>query len=381
MTTAAQIVAAGRGLRAGGGVPKQYRPVAGTPLLKRTLNAVLAHSGIDLVQVVIHDDDRDLYASATDGLKDARLLEPAQGGPTRAASVRAGLEALEHHKPANVLIHDAARPFVSHDVLDAVLGGLRAHDGAFPAIPVADALWRMGAPLSAVSRADLIRAQTPQGFRFDAILAAHRAGDADAADDVEIAIAAGLDVVPVQGDDGNFKVTEAQDFHRAEKAARVLPDIRTGQGFDVHAFEPGNAVTLCGVSIPHDKSLRGHSDADVALHAITDAIYGALAEGDIGQWFPPSDEQWKAADSAVFLGHAVQRAQSRGFTITHVDCTIVCERPKIGPHASAMRERLSTLTGIEKGRISVKATTSEQLGFTGRGEGIAAMATTTLVAL
>ena len=270
-------------------------------------------------------------------------------------------------------------PFVSTATIDTVLDALQSSDGAFASVAVTDAVWRMGSTLAPVDRSDLRRAQTPQGFGFKKLLRAYETNDLDQADDVAVAVSAGLNVVAVEGDERNFKVTLASDFERAEDMLRSAPDIRTGTGYDVHAFEDGQSVTLCGIKVPHDQGLRGHSDADVAMHAITDAIYGALCEGDIGQWFPPSGVEWKDATSEIFLKHAVERSKVNGFAITHLDCTIICEAPKIQPHCRAMREQLSRITGLEVGTISVKATTSEKLGFTGRKEGIAAMASASLV--
>lgn len=380
--TAALIVAAGRGTRLGSETPKQYLPLAGRTVLRHTLDAFLGHPGIDRIAIVIHPDDIAAHAAATAGVTDPRLLPPVIGAATRAGSVRAGLEALAGTPPDRVLIHDAARPFVSARLITATLDALATHAGALPALPVVDALWRefdgtAGAP---VARDGLWRAQTPQGFRFAPILAAHRAGtDPDAADDAALARAAGLAVALVPGEERNFKITSPGDLARARRHLEAQMDIRTGTGFDVHAFGPGTAVTLCGITIPHSHGLIGHSDADVALHAVTDAIFGALAEGDIGQWFPPSDPTWKGAASEIFLEKAVERTAARGFRITHIDCTLVCEHPKIGPHAAAMRAELARIARIDLDRVSVKATTSERLGFTGRGEGIAALATATLV--
>lgn len=382
MEHAALIVAAGRGERAGSGPPKQYRPIGGRPMLARSIDALLIDPRITRLLVVIHPDHRADYVAATASIDDARIMEPVIGGAERAASVRAGLEALAPWHPDTVLIHDAARPFVSPRILDATIEALKTSHGVFPALPIVDALWQRTetGPLRPIDRTPLLRAQTPQAFRFAPIHDAHRRADPDqpATDDVALGIAAGLDIVSIDGEEANFKVTTKDDFARAEAAVMQRADIRTGQGYDVHAFTDGDAVTLCGITLPHDRALKGHSDADVALHAITDAIYGALAEGDIGQWFPPSDPQWKGTDSALFLEHAMGRIAARGFVLTHMDCTIVCEMPKIGPHARAMRERISQITGIAMDRISVKATTSERLGFTGRGEGIAALATVTL---
>jgi 2-C-methyl-D-erythritol 4-phosphate cytidylyltransferase / 2-C-methyl-D-erythritol 2,4-cyclodiphosphate synthase len=380
MRTAALIVAAGRGQRLGGGTPKQYLPLAGVPVLRRAVAALLAHPAIGRAQVVIDPDDRSSYEAALDGL-DARLMPPVAGAKMRAGSVLNGLEALAADPPDRVLIHDAARPFASPELIAAVLAALDEAPAALPALPVVDALWRGAGGLATepAPRDGLWRAQTPQGFRFAAILAAHRAHGGPADDDAAVARAAGLEVRIVPGDEANFKITTAADLARAETRARGLMDIRTGNGFDVHAFGPGDRVTLCGVAIPFDRALVGHSDADVGMHAVTDAIFGALAEGDIGQWFPPSDPAWRGAASEIFLRKALERAAARCFTVTHLDCTLVCEGPRIGPHAAAMRETLARIAGIEADRVSVKATTSERLGFTGRGEGIAALATATLV--
>ena len=280
------------------------------------------------------------------------------------------------------MIHDAARPLVSRKVINGVLEALETAPGAAPGLPVTDALWSAENTqvVAARPRDGLHRAQTPQGFDLEAIRAAHAAAPENAADDVEVALAYGLDVTITQGAEENLKITHAADFDRARAFLERPPmDIRTGNGFDVHAFAPGSHVTLCGVEIPHDQALKGHSDADVAMHAVTDAIYGALARGDIGQHFPPSDPQWKGAASDIFLRHAVDLAGQMAFRITHVDCTIVCEHPKIGPHAATMRARMAEIMRLEPDQISIKATTSEKLGFTGRGEGIAAQATATLV--
>ena len=376
MTTAAIIVAAGRGLRAGAGLPKQWRPLMGRPVVAHALAAFAEMARV----LVIHPDDRALAESVADG---ALIVE---GGATRAASVRAALEALAGSGVTKVLIHDAARPSVSPELIARVVAALDHAQGAAPALPVTDALWTGadGRVTGTRDRNGLFRAQTPQGFAFDAILAAHRAHAGEAADDVEVARAAGIDVVMVTGDEANQKLTFPGDFIRAEQALRMTGarmDVRMGNGYDVHAFCEGDGVWLCGVKVPHHNALLGHSDADVGMHALTDAIYGALAEGDIGQHFPPSDPQWKGADSQIFLKHAADLARTRGFTITSADVTLVCERPKIGPHAVAMRQALAAIMGIDVARVSVKATTSERLGFTGREEGIAALATAVLVAL
>jgi 2-C-methyl-D-erythritol 4-phosphate cytidylyltransferase/2-C-methyl-D-erythritol 2,4-cyclodiphosphate synthase len=374
MTTAAVIVAAGRGSRAGGDVPKQWQLLAGQPVLAHTLAAFRGH--VDRLVLVIHPDDRD-RAAALAG--DALVVD---GGATRDASVRAALEALAESGVQRVLIHDGARPLVSEAVIRRVLTALETHPGAAPALAVTDALWRGrdGLVDGTQDRGGLWRAQTPQGFRFDAILAAHRSHPGQAADDVEVARAAGLDVAIVEGDEANLKLTFPGDFARAEAILKGRDmDVRLGNGYDVHAFTAGDHVWLCGVKVAHDKALLGHSDADVGMHALTDAIYGALAEGDIGRHFPPSDPQWKGAASHIFLRHAVDLMRVRGYALGNCDVTLVCERPKIGPHAAAMQAALADIMGVEAGRVSVKATTSERLGFTGREEGIAALATACLV--
>jgi 2-C-methyl-D-erythritol 4-phosphate cytidylyltransferase/2-C-methyl-D-erythritol 2,4-cyclodiphosphate synthase len=375
MTTAAIIVAAGRGTRAGGDLPKQWQQLAGRPVVAHALAAFRAAKGVDRVILVIHPDDR----SRAEGFG----VELVEGGASRDASVRNALEALAGRGVARVLIHDGARPLVSAALIGRLLKALEGAEGAAPAVPVTDALWRGadGTVAGTQDRTGLWRAQTPQTFRYEAILAAHRAHPGGSLDDVEVARAAGLDVVIVEGDEDNLKLTYPGDFARAERilAKENGMDIRTGNGFDVHKFGPGDHVWLCGVKVPHGKGLVGHSDADVGMHALTDAIYGALCEGDIGVHFPPSDMQWKGAASHIFLRHAMQRVAERGFTLTHCDVTLICERPKIGPVAASMRAALAEIMGVAVERISVKATTSEQLGFTGREEGIAASATATLV--
>ncbi|MFO1173863.1 MAG: bifunctional 2-C-methyl-D-erythritol 4-phosphate cytidylyltransferase/2-C-methyl-D-erythritol 2,4-cyclodiphosphate synthase [Paracoccaceae bacterium] len=371
--TAIILVAAGRGTRAGGGEPKQWRMLGGRPVVARTL---AAFEGMGRVYLVVHPDD---MSRALD-LSAGRAVLVA-GGDSRAESVLNALACLEGSDVTRVLIHDAARPLVSRALIGRVLAALETHEGAAPALAVTDALWEGAAGRVTGTRArdGLYRAQTPQGFRFPAILQAHRAHPGGAADDVEVALAAGLDVAIVEGEEENIKLTWPGDFARAERIIG-MQDVRLGNGYDVHAFCEGDHVTLCGVKVPHGRGLLGHSDADVAMHALTDAIYGALAEGDIGRHFPPSDPQWKGAASEIFLAHAAGLAQARGYRIANADVTIVCERPKIGPHAGAMQAELARILGIEAGRISVKATTSERLGFTGREEGIAALATATLVA-
>lgn len=376
MQTAVIIVAAGRGTRAGGPQPKQWQPLRGQSVLSHTLNAFRQVGRLGPFVVVIHPDDRALLDAA--GVDDIIV---ATGGSNRNDSVRAGLEALAPHPVDAVLIHDAARPLVSTGLILRVLAALDDHDGAAPAVPVTDALWRGTDDIvtGTEPRDGLWRAQTPQGFRMAPILAAHRAYLGPAADDVEVARAAGVTVAIVMGEETNLKITMAEDFTRAAQLMDRHMDIRTGHGFDVHAQGAGDHVWLCGVRVSHDHSLIGHSDADVGMHAVTDAVYGALARGDIGQHFPPTDPQWKGAASHTFLRHACDLAHEMGFVITHADCTLICELPKIGPHAQAMRAAMAAIMGIDADRVSVKATTSERLGFTGRGEGIAALATATLV--
>lgn len=387
METVAIVVAAGRGRRAmtERGV-KQYVEIGGLSVLARALTPFLAHPLISRVQVVIHADDGDLYETAVAGVASDKLLAPTCGGATRQASVLAGLRSVASVKPDAVLIHDAARPFVSASDIDGVYAALGEHAGAIVAVPVVDTLKRgQGEPATieaTIERRSLWRAQTPQGFRFADILSAHEAaagsGREDFTDDASIAEAAGLRVALVEGSERNFKITTAADFARAQKELEMTTEYRTGSGFDVHKFTDGDHVWLCGVKVPHTASLSGHSDADVAMHALTDAIYGALAEGDIGAHFPPSDPQWKGATSRIFLAHARDRIAARGGTLVNVDVTMMCEAPKIGPHRDAMRARLAKILEIDVARVAVKATTTEGLGFPGRREGIAATATATV---
>lgn len=380
MTTAVLIVAAGTGTRAGGGMAKQWRPLAGKRVIDWTI-AAFQEASVDLIMVVRDPDNPDA-AQALAKHKDILL---AEGGADRSTSVRNGLTALDKMNVNKVLIHDAARPCVPARLIKEVLRALDTAPAAAPGLAVTDALWTGTADevTGTQDRSNLYAAQTPQAFHFDAILSAHLALDGPAADDVEVARKAGLSVRITQGDINNIKITRPEDFARAENILRSsmdsIPDIRLGNGYDVHRFGPGDHVTLCGIEVPHERSLQGHSDADVGMHAVTDALYGAMAEGDIGRHFPPSDPQWKGAASEIFLRHAVDLALSKGFRISNVDCTLVCEFPKIGPHADAMRSRMAEIMNMDRDRVSVKATTSERLGFTGRGEGIAALATATLV--
>jgi len=383
VTTAALIVAAGRGARAGGPAPKQYQRIGGATVLARTLARFLTAPCIARVAVVINPDDRAAYAAAVADAPGAAHAQVIAGGATRAQSVLRGLEALADAPPERVLIHDAARPFVSDAVIAAVAAALETHDGACAAIPIVDALRRgddgLCGPLA--PREGMWRAQTPQGFRFAAILAAHRANaDPDAPDDAEVARRAGLRVALVESEADNFKITRPGDFARAERLiASLTPmETRTGTGFDVHAFGDGDRLMLCGVAVPHDRGFVAHSDGDVGLHALTDAVLGAMADGDIGRWFPPSDPQWRGAASDRFLRHALDRAAARGFRVVNLDVTLICERPKIGPHADVMRARIAAIAGVAVDRVSVKATTTERLGFAGRAEGVAAQAAATL---
>ncbi len=373
MSTAAIIVAAGRGTRAGGHLPKQWQPLAGKRVIDWTVATFEQVETIETVLVVLHPDDLNRFAPQGH-------VEVTTGGATRAQSVRNGLEFLSGRGITRVMIHDVARACITPAHIAEILEHLE--DGAVaPALPVTDALWtgQDGQVTGTQDRTGLFRAQTPQGFAFDAILAAHRAYQGDPADDIEVARAAGIPVAILDGSETNLKITTPEDFKRAEKILRDQMDIRTGSSYDVHRFGDGDHVMLCGMAIPHDRGLQGHSDADVGMHALTDALYGALAEGDIGRHFPPSDPQWKGAESHIFLTHAVHLVQDKGFRISNVDVTLICEFPKITPHAGAMQSTLSALLGIAPDRVSVKATTSERLGFTGRGEGIAAMGTATLV--
>lgn len=374
--TVALLVAAGSGNRAGGSVPKQYAKIAGKPLLAHALDG-LDHPAIDEVRVVIGAGQEALYAEVVAARP---LPSPVLGGETRQDSVRNGLEALAAAGGAHrVLIHDAARPFLPAAVLQRLLAALDNADGAVPVLPVVDTLAQVNGTLGeTVARDRLVRVQTPQAFRFDAILAAHRAWSGEATDDAQVARAAGLRVLAVEGDSALEKLTYPEDFARAEQRLGLRMISRTGLGFDVHAFAADKELWLGGLRIPHDRGLAGHSDADVVLHALTDAILGAIGEGDIGDHFPPSDPQWKGAASHIFLGHACDLVRARGGRIDHADVTIICEAPRIGPHREAMRAHVAGLVGLPVARMSIKATTTERLGFTGRGEGMAAQAIATI---
>ncbi|HEV2561119.1 MAG TPA: bifunctional 2-C-methyl-D-erythritol 4-phosphate cytidylyltransferase/2-C-methyl-D-erythritol 2,4-cyclodiphosphate synthase [Rhizomicrobium sp.] len=373
---AALIVGAGRGERMGGARPKQYLKLAGVPILRRSIDAFAGHA--EFMLAVIGSDQSADYADVTPGLN---ILPPIIGGATRQESVRRGLEALIAHKPDFVLIHDAARPLVSSALIARVIAALEpGADAAIPLIAAADTLRRENADgtWSLVSRENVFRAQTPQGFRFDKILAAHREHAAhEVTDDMALAELSNLKIVRVAGEEANMKITTPEDIAYAERLLGA-GETRTGMGLDAHRFAPGDHVWLCGVKIPHDQSLEGHSDADAGLHALTDAILGALGAGDIGQHFPPSDEKWRGAASSLFLQHAASLVRDAGGIIVHCDVTLICERPKIAPHRDAMRARIAEILGLDVSRISVKATTTEGMGFTGRQEGIAAQAIATL---
>jgi 2-C-methyl-D-erythritol 4-phosphate cytidylyltransferase/2-C-methyl-D-erythritol 2,4-cyclodiphosphate synthase len=382
-SVAAVVVAAGRGLRAGGQLPKQYRDLAGEPVIRSSLALFSWHGQISAVQAVIHGNDRASYEGAAKGL---RLLPPVLGGTTRQASVRAGLQALSARPPDIVLIHDAARPFCSAALVSRAIAACVETGAAIPALEVTDTIKRVDAAgyvAGTIDRAELRSVQTPQAFRFAALFDAHRSatidGREDFTDDAALAEWAGIKVTTFAGEAGNVKLTTDEDFGKAE-ARRIasLADLRLGNGFDVHAFGEGDHVWLCGLKIPHDRGLTGHSDADVALHAAVDAILGALADGDIGKHFSPNDPRWKGASSDQFLKFAVERVTRRGGKVAHLDITIVCESPRIGPHRDAMRKRVAEIAEMSIERVAVKATTSEQLGFTGRKEGIVAMATATV---
>ncbi len=370
----ALIIAAGSGERAGAGVPKQYREIEGKAVLAHAIDSLAGHSAIDAVRVVIGDGQQRLYDEA---IGERRLPAPVSGSTTRQGSVLSGLEAIAESGPTDiVLIHDAARPFVPGAVIDRLITACVTDIGAIPVLPVTDSL--AGIDGQTVRREDFVTVQTPQAFAFETILQAHRAWNRDkpATDDAEIVRASGHRIATVEGDKALKKLTFAGDFddHQGPHVT-----VRTGMGLDVHAFAPGDHLWLGGIRIDHDRSLAGHSDADVALHALTDAILGALAEGDIGDHFPPGDPQWKGAGSEVFLGHARDLAKSHGLALAHVDVTIICEAPRIGPHREAMRARVAEILAMPEKSVSIKATTTERLGFTGRGEGIAAQAVATLV--
>jgi 2-C-methyl-D-erythritol 4-phosphate cytidylyltransferase / 2-C-methyl-D-erythritol 2,4-cyclodiphosphate synthase len=375
----ALVVAAGQGSRFGGPLPKQYLPLGATTILRHAVATFAEHPKVTNVLVAIRPEDRALFDKSVAGL---RILPPVSGGSARQDSVRLGLEALAAYRPSRVLIHDGARPFPDRQLVDRVIDGLEQAAAAIPCLPLRDTIKRAerGTIRETIDRAALWRAQTPQGFHFDAILTAHRAAiGRELTDDAAVAEAAGLSPLIVDGSEDNLKVTTSEDL---AAAARLLTaqqgDIRVGQGFDVHPFARGDHLWICGVRIPHAMSLAGHSDADVGLHALTDAVLGAIGAGDIGMHFPPSDPRWRGAASDQFLSHAADLVRARGGTVAAVDVTVICERPKIAPHRPAMVERVAAILGIAPDRVSVKATTTEKLGFTGRAEGIAAQAVATV---
>jgi 2-C-methyl-D-erythritol 4-phosphate cytidylyltransferase / 2-C-methyl-D-erythritol 2,4-cyclodiphosphate synthase len=379
---AAVVVAAGRGSRVGGDVPKAYRPLGGRPMIRFSLGLFSADKQIRVVQPVIHEDDASLYQAAAGGLD---VLPPVFGGATRQASVRAGLEALVAHQPEIVLVHDAARPFASAALISRAVAAAKL-GAAVPGLALSDTVKAVDARehvTQTLDRVSLRAIQTPQAFNFGALLAAHRdaaaAGRDDFSDDAALMEWAGHSVAVFAGEAGNVKLTMPEDFARVESGRlAMLADMRMGTGYDVHAFSDGDHVMLGGVKIPHTRGLAGHSDADAVLHALVDAILGALAEGDIGVHFPPNDPQWRGAASEEFLRFAGERVQARGGMIAHLDVTVICEAPRIGPHRDAIRARIAAIAGLSLDRVAVKATTSEKLGFIGRGEGIAALATATI---
>lgn len=376
--TVVLVVAAGRGERLGGDVPKQYRRLAGQPLLTRSLQAFVRHPRITGVRAIIHPDDLALYNEAIVGLD---LMSVAFGGATRHESSRKGLESLTANPPTQVLIHDASRPLVDAATIDRVLAELESSNAVIAALPVRDTIKRDDGGTSVcetIDRSALWRAQTPQGFEFQSILAAHKQLPNETyTDDAAVGETAGMTVKLVLGDEDNFKITTEKDFRHAERLL-AGSEVRVGNGFDIHRFGPGDHVTLCGVVIPHEQGLIGHSDADAGLHALTDAILGALGEGDIGVHFPPTDPQWKGEDSSIFLRHATTLLNERGGSIRHVDVTLICEHPKISPHRQKMQRRVAEIIGIDFKQVSVKATTTEGLGFVGHSEGIAAQAVATI---
>jgi 2-C-methyl-D-erythritol 4-phosphate cytidylyltransferase/2-C-methyl-D-erythritol 2,4-cyclodiphosphate synthase len=385
MKIAAVIVAAGNGSRAGGEQPKQYQKIGGEAILRRTLRIFANHPDITVVQTVIGANQHAAFEAVAQGLK---VAPPVIGGASRQESCRIGIEACNPSKPDIVLIHDAARPFVSHEVISDIIVALQHADGAIPALPVADTIKQAhdGIVETTLDRSTLYNVQTPQGFHFHAIREAHAKaaalGRTDFTDDAAVAESAGLKVKLVPGDPRNRKLTTTQDIAMADAALKPQPanpaDIRVGQGIDFHRFETGSSLWLCGVEIPHSHKLAGHSDADVALHALTDAILGAIGEGDIGTHFPPSDFQWKAAPSSIFLAKARELLEAMGGTIANVDLTILAEAPKLAPHISTMKTELSRQLSIHESRIAIKATTTEMMGAIGRREGMAAMATATV---
>jgi 2-C-methyl-D-erythritol 4-phosphate cytidylyltransferase/2-C-methyl-D-erythritol 2,4-cyclodiphosphate synthase len=376
-TTIAIVVGGGTGSRFGGDAPKQYRRLAGAAIFRRALGAFAAHPDVDAVQPVIGAEDATHFARACGDLPIRRAIT---GGPTRSASVRAAVDALAAEPPDRVLVHDAARPLVSTGLIGRVVAALERHAAVVPAVAVRDTLKRAptGTIEATIDRTGLVAVQTPQGFAYELLREAHAHGD-DATDDAGLVERLGVPVHVVEGEMTNLKVTAPDDLALAERWLTAAPVPRVGTGFDVHRLREGAGVVLGGITLPCELTLVGHSDADVALHALTDALLGTLGVGDIGTLFPPSEPRWKGADSALFLTEAGRRVAEAGGAVAHLDLTILCERPKIGPHRSAMRERIAAILGLDVARVSVKATTTERLGFTGRGEGIAAQAAATVL--
>lgn len=374
------LVAAGRGSRAGDGMPKQYRRVTGVPIIRRTVDALINALPGARILPIIHPDDTDLCADSLDSA--SNIMAPVFGGATRQESVFNALQSLAVNAPDFVQIHDAARPFVGKDMMARICGALEAGaTGVVPAVPVVDTLVKTkDGNRQPVDRKHLYAVQTPQAFRFDSIFRAHRNANGNGyTDDASIFEAAGGITTQVQGDERNFKITQPEDFMKAEAMTQTnLTDVRVGSGYDVHRFDAGDSVWLCGIEVPHTHSLKGHSDADVALHALTDAVLAAIADGDIGSHFPPTDEKWRGAPSHMFLSHACNLVRERGGNINHLGVTIICEAPKIRPHVDTMRARIADIARLNVDRVSIQATTTEKLGFTGRGEGIAAQATATI---
>ncbi len=388
MRITALIVAAGRGSRAGEGLPKQYRMVGGRPVLARTLEAFLTHPRIDAVATAIHPDDADLYGAACEGLPSAKMLPPVHGGTTRQESVLNGLKTLKDHGPGLVLVHDAARPFVTAALIDRAIGAAEQTGAAIPGTPVTDTVKIVDdrARVTATPERRLLRAvQTPQAFDLKTLLKIHlqaaEQGLFSFTDDAALMEWADLPVAVFDGDPANIKLTHPADFDEAERrlgGASMNLISRMGTGFDVHAFGEGDHVWLGGLRVPHTRGVMAHSDGDVILHALTDALLGALADGDIGTHFPPSDPQWRGASSDRFLAYAAERVRARGGVIDHLDVTLLCEAPRLGPHREAMRARIAEIAGVRVEQVSLKATTTEKLGFTGRSEGIAAQAAATV---
>ena len=368
------IVAAGRGTRAGGTLPKQWQQLMGKPVIQWSVDTFLKNSMINEVIVVYHPDDQNLMNQISND------VQGVLGGATRDASVKCGLSKLETSAPDYVLIHDAARPCLDQKLLSECINAVLIKGAVVPAISLKDTLWRGKDYVTEIlDRNEMFCSQTPQCFSFPLVLSAHSQATMLATDDAQIVKSTGHSVAIIPGNEDNIKITGPEDFVRAERILRGNMKLRVGNGFDVHRFGPGSSLTLCGVIIESSVALIGHSDADVGMHSVTDAIYGALARGDIGQHFPPSDQQWKGADSKVFLEHAVRLTSEMGFKIENIDCTLICEQPKIGPYADKMRSKMAEIIGLDVDQVSVKATTSEKLGFTGRGEGIAAIATAALI--